>query len=77
MRWGRRRYKDDPSVVKSKQEFKLAKKAYKRAQRKANAISTHKNIKEENLAFNKFKSKKIQVPSKQRNIENICKRDYI
>ena len=31
---GRRRYKDDPSVVKSKQEFKLAKKAYKKAQRK-------------------------------------------
>ena len=57
---GRRRYKDDPSVVKSKQEFKLAKKAYKKAQRKANTMSTYKNIKEEKLAFNKFKSKKFK-----------------
>ena len=56
---GRRRYKDDPSVVKSKQEFKLAKKAYKKAQRKANTMSTYKNIKDEKLAFNRFDSKKF------------------
>lgn len=56
---GRSRYADDPTVVKSKQDFKSAKKAYKSAQRKANIISTSSNIKEADAALKKFKSAKF------------------
>ena len=53
---GRRRYTDDPTVKKSKQDFKSAKKAYLRA----NFISTSNNIKEADLASKKFKSAKFK-----------------
>lgn len=57
---GRRRYTDDPTVKKSKQDFKSAKKAYMEAQRRANVISTSNNIKEADLALKKFKSAKFK-----------------
>ena len=57
---GKRRYTDDPTVKKSKQDFKSAKKAYIKAQRRANAISTSNSIKEADLALKKFKSAKFK-----------------
>lgn len=64
---GRSRYTNDPTVVKSKENFKSSKKAYKKAQRKANVISTANNIEKANLAKKKYKAAKFKYSTDKEN----------
>ena len=68
---GRSRYTNDPTVVKSKENLKTSKKAYKKAQRKANVTSTANNIKKANLAKKNTKQQSLNTALMVKSVKEI------